>query len=129
MEVAAEKAKEYLECYKAVVQGRTIYVKEAPQPKFMKFDSGHMPAMKMTWENAKDYLEALEAYVTCLRKELDARTQLVTEVGQTIESVDSVLQELKKRKEPEATTTLSSPMISVVETPVLKKPAPQMLRK
>lgn len=129
MEVAAEKAKEYLECYKAVVQGRTIYIKEAPQPKFLKFDGGHTNAMKMTWENAKDYLESLEAYVICLRKELDARTQLVTEVGQTIESVESVLSELKKRKEPEATVTPASPMISVVETPVLKKPAPHMLRK
>lgn len=129
MELAAEKAREYLESYKGIVQGRTLYIKEAPQPRFMKFDSGHTPSMKMTWENAKDYFEALETYVTYLKKEIDRRTELVTEVGQTIESVESVLQELKKRKEPEAITTLSSPAISVVETPVLKKPAPHMLRK
>lgn len=128
MERSAEKAKEYLESYKSVVQGRTIYVKNPPCPNYIKYDGGK-DHMKMTWVAATEYADAVEEYVTCLRKELNTRTQLVTEVEQVIDSVDSVLQEIKKRKEPEATVAPVTPNISVVETPVAKKPAPNMLRR
>ncbi len=86
--------------------------------------------VKVTYDVACTYLEQLEEYTNYLRKVIDDRKFQVGEVEKSVMCVDDVLAELKKRKEPEATAEpVESPKISVVETPVMKKPAPNVLRR
>jgi len=125
MENLAECTKSHLKNYQATVQGRSLVI-NAPPPipaaKWMCADK----TMKVTFDVACTYVELLEDYVTYLKKVIEERKTTVGEVEKTIISVDEIMAEIKKRKEPEA-----SVVISVVETPVLKKPAavPTMIRK
>lgn len=125
MEILAESTKSHLKNYQATVQGRSLVINAAPpvpQAKWMCADK----TMKVTFDVACTYLELLQDYVTYLQKVIDERKTQVGEVEKTIISVDEIMAEVKKRKESEP-----SVVISVVETPVMKKPAavPTMIRK
>jgi len=117
MERSAEKAKEFLTAYESTVKGRYIYMKTVPTAEYWKWDNT-TKRMKLTYANAEALLKEIEEYADHLRKELEERRTLVAEVGETVNAVDAVLEDVKKRKQPEATA--SPPLISVVATPIMK---------
>lgn len=129
MESLVENAKLHLKGWQTTLQGRSIIVKTAPVSPEAKWYSG-TGNMKVSYDVACTYLEQLEEYVIYLRKAIEDRKSQVGEVEKSIVCVDEVLAELKKRKQPEAVAEApDSPKISVVETPVLKKPAPNVPRR
>lgn len=128
MEALAEVAKNHLECYQAHLQGRSFLIKTPPEISKAKWVNA-AGTMKVTYDVACTYLEQLEQYVQDLKEVIASRKTQVGEVEKSINCVDMAIAEFKKRKEPEAIIAPESPHISVVETPVMKKPAPNVLRR
>jgi len=125
MESLAEIAKKHLEAYQANLQSRSFLIKSPPQLTNSKW-IGANQVMKVPYGALTTYVEQLEEYVAYLKEAIGDRKTQVGEVEKSIDCVDMAITEFKKRKEPEATVPT---IVSVVETPVLKKQAPTVLRK
>lgn len=122
MESLAETAKNHLESYQANLQSRSFVIKTPPEIPKCKW-IGAEGLMKVSYTAASTYMEQLDEYVTYLKEAIATRKTQVSEVAKSIDCVEMAIAELKKRKEPEAAPAPPSPNISVVETPVVKKPA------
>ena len=130
MEELAADAKQHLYSYQATLKGRDMLVKSPPGiPLGVKWKGGPTDnsIMKLTIEATCTYMEQLEEYTDYLRNAIETRKRAIASVEKSMECVDQVLNDLKKRKEPEA--EVAQPAISVVEVPVMKKPAPNVIRR
>jgi len=130
MEQLAANAKFHLSSYQETLKGRNVTIKSPPGiPPGIKWvhGSSETAIMKLTLEAASTYMEQLEQYVFYLHTAIENRKDEIAAVGRSLDAVDQVITDLKKRKEPEPEPT--EPVISVVEVPVMKKPAPPVMRR
>lgn len=105
---------------------RKIQICEPPHWVCISHEWDQERKFKRTYEDTVAYMAQLKQYTKLLEDALAERDKALQKCDIVLERLQptvTITEVVEKRKEPEP------PAISVIETPVLKKPAPTMMKK